>query len=70
MPRPGPRRRLVGTKLSDAEVAPVKRRAIAEGLTIRGGEPNCSEMIRIMVAYSLEHMPHGWRPADKDAAAA
>jgi hypothetical protein len=62
MPRQGPRRRAVQTKLTDAEIAALDLRALAEGLTIRGGEPNRSELIRIMLAYASD-MPFGWRPA-------
>lgn len=62
MPRPGPRRDLVATKLHGDEIAALDQRALAEGVTIRGGEPNRSEMIRLMLAYAKEHMPKGWRP--------
>jgi hypothetical protein len=61
MPRPGPRRKMVGVKLSDEELAAVEARARAEGL-VWAGEPNASEMIRIACAY-LQHMPEGWRPS-------
>lgn len=47
----------------DAEgLARIDRRALDEGLTIRRGEPNRSEMIRLATAYGLAHMPAGWRP--------
>ncbi|NEW49312.1 hypothetical protein GV792_04545 [Nocardia cyriacigeorgica] len=36
--------------------------AVAEELLTRAGEPNRSELIRIMVAYARETMPAGWRP--------
>ena len=62
MPRPGPRRVLVATKLYDDEIAALDQRALDEGLTIRGGEPNRSEMIRRMLAYAQRHMPKGWKP--------
>lgn len=52
---------MVGTKLSDDERDAVDQRAFREGVTIRGGEANTSEMIRIMCAYAVEHMPEGWR---------
>ncbi len=61
MARPGPRRRLVALKLGDEAIAAVDTRALAEGLTIRGGEPNRSDALRLLVAYALAHMPNGWR---------
>lgn len=64
MARPGPRRTLVATKLTAEQIAQVDGRALSEGLTIRGGEPNRSEMLRLMVVYALAHMPAGWRHAD------
>lgn len=60
MPRQGERRQLVATKLTAAETALIDARALDEGLTIRGGEPNRSEMIRLMLAYAAA-MPKGWR---------
>lgn len=62
MPRPGPRRPLVALKLSEADIAHIDPRALDEGITIRNGEPNRSEMIRLMLAYASAHMPKGWRP--------
>lgn len=67
MPRPGPdgpgtRRVPVGIRLSPAEVADLDARALAEGLTIRNGEPNRSELIRLDLAYAAAHRPKGWRP--------
>lgn len=62
MPRSGPRRILAATKLTAGGIAWIKERALDEGLTIRGGEANQSEMMRIMLAYSSIHMPKGWRP--------
>lgn len=62
MPRTGPRRVLVATKLHGDEIAAVDQRALDEGLTIRDGEPNRSEMLRRMVAYAMRHMPKGWTP--------
>lgn len=70
MPRPGPRRPAVAVKLDDADIAWTDDRALAEGLTIRGGEANRSEMLRLMWAYAAEHMPEGWRPSDTDVTAA
>jgi hypothetical protein len=62
MPRPGPVRPIVGVRLCDKEIADIDRRALEENLTIRGGEPNRSQMIRLLVAYAMEQMPAGWRP--------
>jgi hypothetical protein len=64
MPRPGPRRPIVALRLSDAGIEHIDERALAEGLTIRGGEPNRSEMARLMLAYASAYMPKGWRPPD------
>lgn len=65
MPRPGPRRPVTALRLSVEGLAHIDRRALDEGLTIREGEPNRSEMIRLMLAYASAHMPRGWRPAPK-----
>lgn len=62
MPRPGPRRPLVAIRMSEPGIAHIDRRALDEGLTIRDGEPNRSEMMRLMLAYASAHMPKGWRP--------
>lgn len=58
---PGPRRKLVATKLTDDERAPIDQRARNEGL-LWNGQPNTADMIRVMCAYATEHMPPGWRP--------
>jgi|1185.fasta_scaffold1509581_1 hypothetical protein len=67
MPRSGPdgpgtRRPYVAFKLDPAQPAAIAQRALSEGLTIRNGEPNRSEMGRLLIAYALENMPKGWRP--------
>lgn len=62
MPRPGPRRKLVGFKASDELIQLADERAKAEGLLSERGEPNRSELIRIGLIYALDHMPVGWRP--------
>jgi hypothetical protein len=64
MPRPGPRRPLVAFKLDQEAIERVDARALAEGMTIRGGEPNRSELIRLAVEYALAEMPAGWRPEE------
>lgn len=63
MPRPGPRRPLVAIRLSEQGIAHIDQRAAAEGLVRDDGEPNRSEMIRLMLAYASAKMPAGWRPA-------
>jgi hypothetical protein len=60
MPRQGPRRTLAAVKLLDSEIAAIDQRALDEGLTIRNGEPNRSEMMRRMLAYADRYMPKGW----------
>lgn len=62
MPRPGPVRPIVGARLDDDAIARVDARALLEGLTIRNGDPNRSEALRLLVTYALDHMPPGWRP--------
>lgn len=57
---------MIGFKLADREIAVVDKRALAEGLTIRGGEPNRSELIRLALLYALQHMPPGWRPESSE----
>jgi hypothetical protein len=62
MPRPGPRRPGVTVRLSEPGRDWIDQRARDEGLTIRNGDPNRSEMIRLALAYAQRHMPEGWRP--------
>lgn len=66
MPRPGPRRPVTALRLSAEGLAHIDRQALAEGLTIRDGNPNRSEMIRLMLAYASARMPQGWRPESAD----
>jgi hypothetical protein len=49
-------------RLSAAGLEWVDRRALAEGITIRGGDPNRSELVRLALTYASIHMPKGWRP--------
>lgn len=58
----GKRRPMFAFKLDDSERAALEREALDQGLTIRNGEPNASEMARLMLAYASTHMPKGWRP--------
>lgn len=62
MPRSGPRRPTFTFRISAAGIAWLDQRALDEGLAIRGGEPNRSEMLRLALAYASVHMPKGWRP--------
>jgi hypothetical protein len=62
MPRPGPRRPNTTLRLSVEDIEWTDQRALDEDLTIRGGEPNRSEMLRLMWAYAQRYMPKGWRP--------
>lgn len=62
MPWPGPRRPIVSIRLSVDGRDWIDQRALSEGLTSRNGEPQRSEMIRIMLAYASANMPRGWRP--------
>lgn len=61
MPRPGPRRRPLMVKISDAARERITARAAKRGL-MWGGKPNESEMARIMLAYAEQHMPENWQP--------
>ncbi|MEV0772731.1 hypothetical protein [Nocardia salmonicida] len=62
MPRPGPRRPVLALRMSDDQIATQDNQAIAEDLLTEQGEPNRSELIRIMVEYARETMPAGRRP--------
>jgi hypothetical protein len=62
MPRTGERRPLVALKLGTAETAHIDQRARDEKLLKGDGEPNRSEMMRLMLAYAAANMPPGWRP--------
>jgi hypothetical protein len=62
MARTGPRRTLVACKLTDDGISWLDERALAEGFTIRGGEANRSEMMRLAFAFAAAKMPAGWRP--------
>ncbi|WP_131816638.1 hypothetical protein [Nocardia salmonicida] len=62
MPSPGPRRPVLTLRMSDDQIAALDKQAVAEDLLTKQGEPNRSELIRIMVEYARETMPAGWRP--------
>lgn len=55
-------RRPVNFRASWTAVERLDAQAIREGLVDEGGEPNRSELIRIMLAYADRNMPKGWRP--------
>ncbi|MBP1159105.1 hypothetical protein ABIC28_004492 [Rhodococcus sp. PvR044] len=63
MPRPGPVRPLVGVKMDAVRIEEYDAQAQQEGLLMKSGKPNRSELIRIKLAFADEHMPNGWRPA-------
>ncbi|MFF0817654.1 hypothetical protein ACFYVR_21180 [Rhodococcus sp. NPDC003318] len=62
MPRPGPVRPLVGVKMDADRIELYDEQAVREGLLMKSGRPNRSELIRIKLAFADEHMPAGWRP--------
>ncbi len=62
MGRPGEPRPEVGLRLGHEDIGWWERRALGEGVTIRGGEPNLSEVLRLGLEYAKSHMPKGWRP--------
>ncbi|NUS45792.1 MAG: hypothetical protein HOQ24_19135 [Mycobacteriaceae bacterium] len=64
MPRPGPRRIAVAVRLTADLIDELDWQANAEGLLMASGEPNRSDLIRLMIAYARENMPTGWRPED------
>jgi hypothetical protein len=62
MPRTGPRRELVAVRMLPAAIEVLDQRAEDEGLYDERGNPNRSELIRVMLSYAQRHMPKGWRP--------
>lgn len=66
MPRTGPRRTMVGVRLTDEQIESLDKQAIAEGLLTKSGEPNRSELVRILLEYARETMPADWRPEGYD----
>lgn len=65
MPRTGPRRELVAVRMLPAAIEHLDQRAAAEELYDERGNPNRSELIRLMIGYAEQHMPQGWRPAGR-----
>lgn len=53
MPHPGPRRAIVGVRISDAGIAAVDERAARRKV-------KRSEMLRVLLAYAIQNMPDGW----------
>ncbi|MFC9786403.1 hypothetical protein [Rhodococcus sp. NPDC127528] len=66
MARLGPRRVQVAIRLTDEQVESLDRQATAEGLLTKSGEPNRSELVRILLEYARENMPANWRPEGYD----
>lgn len=55
-------RRSVNFRASWRSVDVIEQLARDEGVVDEGGEPNRSEMVRILLAYALRHWKKGWRP--------
>lgn len=55
MPRPGPRRKGIGIRISDAGIEAIDKRAEEDNVTR-------SEMARRLLAYGQMKMPKGWKP--------
>lgn len=55
-------RRSVNFRASWQAVDIIEHLARDEGVVDEGGEPNRSEMIRILLAYALRNWKKGWRP--------
>ncbi|MFC5789651.1 hypothetical protein ACFPPE_07260 [Agromyces tardus] len=53
---------MIGLRLADEQIEALDERAVAEDLLTKAGEPNRSELLRIMIEYAQENMPAGWRP--------
>jgi hypothetical protein len=46
-------------------IAAIDQMARAEGLLRQGGEPNRSEMARLLVRRGMQDWPTGWRPKER-----
>ncbi len=44
------------------QIATYDQQAEIEGLLMKSGKPNRSELIRLKLAFADENMPAGWRP--------
>ncbi|MEU1963616.1 hypothetical protein [Nocardia sp. NPDC019304] len=53
---------MIGLRVTEEEITALDEQAVDEGLVTKTGDPNRSELIRIMVEYARQHMPAGWRP--------
>ncbi|EME21832.1 hypothetical protein G419_08259 [Rhodococcus triatomae BKS 15-14] len=49
-------------KMDAVQIEFYDKQAAIEGLLMKSGKPNRSELIRIKLAFADEHMPAGWRP--------
>jgi hypothetical protein len=54
--------RLVSVRLTDFEHLVVRALAGKEGLRNQSDRENVSAMVQLAVAFTLRHMPAGWRP--------
>lgn len=55
-------RRTVNFRTSWQSIGVIEQLARDEGVVDEDGEPNRSEMLRILLAYALRHWRRGWRP--------
>ncbi|MFC9514611.1 hypothetical protein ACFTSD_02665 [Nocardiaceae bacterium NPDC056970] len=62
MERHAKKRPQVAIRLTEAQIDDLDWLAGKEGLHMKNGDPNRSELVRIMLAYAREYMPNGWRP--------
>lgn len=62
MPRPNLGRRPVQVRLTPEEIDSLDWRANEERLVTNAGDPNRSDLVRVLIAYGLASMPPGWRP--------
>ncbi|MFG1846745.1 hypothetical protein [Micromonospora carbonacea] len=58
----GKERQPVYFRASKPAIGILEQLAHDEGVLDRHGNPNRSEMIRILLAYALRHWKRGWRP--------
>lgn len=66
MARTGPRRIQVAIRLTEEQIAALDAQAAQERLLTKNGEPNRSELLRILLEYARGNMPADWRPEGYD----
>lgn len=49
-------------RLARSAIEYIDRLAVEEGVVLRDGKPNRSEMIRLLLAFALRNWKRGWRP--------